>query len=72
MLEPQERGVHGHPPNSSTDVALIRELGTDKVIGDPANARNRNQGSLSEIYTIQKGGSTETRQPTNSFRYQGA
>lgn len=51
MLEPQERRVYRHPPNSSTDVALIRELGTDKVIGDPANARNRNQGSLSENFT---------------------
>jgi hypothetical protein len=40
-----------HTPNRSTYVALVRELGTDKVVGDPTDARNRQKHGLSGLIT---------------------
>jgi len=74
-LEELRGSVNRHQPNRSTDVALIREPGTNKVIGHPTNARNRYEDGLSEIFTQQsdsKRGSTIARRPTSSFRYHGA
>jgi hypothetical protein len=35
-----------HPPNRGTDLALIRELDADKVIGDPTDAGDRYKNGL--------------------------
>lgn len=65
-LEEVRGRVDRHQPNRSADVALIREPGTNKVIGHPTNARNRYQDGLSGIFTQHtdsKKGNTIARRP---------
>jgi len=54
-LNRQRRNREGmnsrHPPNCSTDVALIWEPFTNKVIGDPTKARNSYKDGLSRFFT---------------------
>ena len=49
----RERRNNRHPPNRSTDVALIREPFTNKVIGDPTKARNSYKDGLFKLFFTQ-------------------
>jgi hypothetical protein len=40
-----------HAPNRSADVASVRKLGTDEMVGDPTKARNRQKDGLSGFLT---------------------